>query len=284
MHVETSGAYGHPPYTLTSPTFSECVGEVRFAYHMYGAGMGTLALEQMSSIDNTWTTLWSKTGDQIYCGDTDGDATDSWGDVCSPWYVDNPSDCGAYDDDDFTASTMCCGCDDGWRTASVQAAWYTTQVRFSATTGDSWYSDMAIDNFNVGLLEGCGFPSPAPTATLSPTPAPSPMPTYSPTVTFAPTDTRPQLELTGACAYQTLNDVYEPISQTAGSANSAPRVYYKGLFTDTYLFYDPDCDGTSTASPIWMLSATEPNTTVAADLDGDGACCLLYTSPSPRDS
>ena len=63
MHVETSGAYGNPPYTLTSPTFSECVGEVRFAYHMYGSAMGTLALEQTTNgVD--WTTLWTKSGDQ----------------------------------------------------------------------------------------------------------------------------------------------------------------------------------------------------------------------------
>ena len=73
--------------------------------------------------------------------------------------------------------------------------------------------------------------------------------------------------------------MYEPIRQTAGSSNSAGRVYYKGMFTDTYLFYDPDCDGTGTASPIWMLSATAPDYTLSADLDGDGAAPMdTYSS------
>ena len=30
------------PFTLASPAFDECVGEVRFYYHMYGSGIGTL--------------------------------------------------------------------------------------------------------------------------------------------------------------------------------------------------------------------------------------------------
>ena len=64
MHVETSGAYGNPPYTLTSPTFSECVGEVRFAYHMYGSAMGTLKLDVYDSGTAAWSTSWSLSGNQ----------------------------------------------------------------------------------------------------------------------------------------------------------------------------------------------------------------------------
>jgi len=48
----------------------------------------------------------------VPCEDTDNGATDSWGDDCA-WYDDHPNGCGQYDDDDFTASEMCCTCGGG---------------------------------------------------------------------------------------------------------------------------------------------------------------------------
>ena len=43
------------------------------------------------------------------CADTDGIATDSYGDTCA-YYVADPSACGVleYDDEDFTTTDMCC--------------------------------------------------------------------------------------------------------------------------------------------------------------------------------
>ena len=34
---------------------------------------------------------------------------DTYGDSCT-WYYSSTSSCGEYDDDDFTANTMCCAC------------------------------------------------------------------------------------------------------------------------------------------------------------------------------
>ena len=43
------------------------------------------------------------------CVDTDDGAVDSGGNACD-WYVDNPTGCGDYDDDDFSSDAMCCVC------------------------------------------------------------------------------------------------------------------------------------------------------------------------------
>ena len=45
------------------------------------------------------------------CCDTNGGATDLWGDDCS-WYT-SPAGCGWYDDADFDARNFCCGCGGG---------------------------------------------------------------------------------------------------------------------------------------------------------------------------
>ena len=46
----------------------------------------------------------------MFCQDSDNGATDEYGDSCASWYYDHPEDCGTYDDNDFTAMTMCCSC------------------------------------------------------------------------------------------------------------------------------------------------------------------------------
>lgn len=47
---------------------------------------------------------------KIECTDADNGATDVIGNTCASWYNDHPDTCGDYDDDDFTAYTMCCRC------------------------------------------------------------------------------------------------------------------------------------------------------------------------------
>jgi hypothetical protein len=54
------------------------------------------------------------TAAQSTCEDTAGEAIDSDGFGCI-WYDNNPDDCGAYDDDDFVAADVCCGCGGGDR-------------------------------------------------------------------------------------------------------------------------------------------------------------------------
>ena len=43
------------------------------------------------------------------CVDLDNGVTDRFGDGCS-YYRQDPDDCGSGDDDDFTASELCCAC------------------------------------------------------------------------------------------------------------------------------------------------------------------------------
>ena len=43
------------------------------------------------------------------CTDTDKGKTDSSGDGCV-WYRNNPNYCGEFNDDDFNAHELCCGC------------------------------------------------------------------------------------------------------------------------------------------------------------------------------
>ena len=51
------------PFTITTPSYLDCVSEVKFSYHMYGSTMGTLSLEETTD-GVTWTTSWNMTGDQ----------------------------------------------------------------------------------------------------------------------------------------------------------------------------------------------------------------------------
>merc|ERR1712038_739450 len=72
---------------------------------LFTMGSGS-ALQQWCSPDN------NPGAPDAGCENTDNGATDSWGDDCA-WYDDHPNGCGQYDDDDFTASEMCCTCGGG---------------------------------------------------------------------------------------------------------------------------------------------------------------------------
>ena len=54
------------------------------------------------------------TADQQTCEDTNGDALDDDGFGCN-WYANSPEDCGNFDNSDFVAAEMCCGCGGGKR-------------------------------------------------------------------------------------------------------------------------------------------------------------------------
>ena len=55
------------------------------------------------------------------CVSTEGNGRDSGGDSCT-WYSGRSSACGNYDDSDFIADQMCCGCSGGAQSASASAA------------------------------------------------------------------------------------------------------------------------------------------------------------------
>ena len=158
MYVDSYGNYDTGPYTLSSPTFAECVGEVRFHYHMYNLYaywgvmyMGTLQLEATTD-GVSWTTIWTKSDDQ----------------------------------------------GNSWQGANVSVATPNViQVRWVGTTGSGYYSDMAIDDVEILSEENSNgncivptlaptTPAPTPRPTVAPTPAPTPAPT-SPAPTPAPT-------------------------------------------------------------------------------------------------
>ncbi len=63
VYTEASG-YNNTTANLEGPTFSFSTGQIDFYYHMYGSSMGSLYLEIASSPYNTWTTIWSLSGDQ----------------------------------------------------------------------------------------------------------------------------------------------------------------------------------------------------------------------------
>merc|ERR1719502_605107 len=51
------------PFLLTTPVFTDCVGNASFFYHMYGATIGSLTLRETTDRLN-WATLWTKAGNQ----------------------------------------------------------------------------------------------------------------------------------------------------------------------------------------------------------------------------
>ena len=68
MYTESSNP-NYPTKTaiFNSPCFdlsSVSSPKIKFKYHMYGSSMGTLKLEVQEEGSSTWTSVWSKTGDQ----------------------------------------------------------------------------------------------------------------------------------------------------------------------------------------------------------------------------
>ena len=114
-----------PSIDVSSLTSSE----ISFQCHMYGASMGTLRVDASSDGGTTFTTLWTKTGDQ--------------GDL--------------------------------WTEEIVQLTGFTTTatVRFVSTVGVdaggtvSYWSDMAIDNFQIRQSATCPQTSPLTASNVS---------------------------------------------------------------------------------------------------------------------
>jgi len=65
------------------------------------------------------------------CVDSDKGLTDNGGDTCE-WYNKNVDKCGRFDDEDFTANNMCCGCGGGM--IPPAGGWYVGGILESCDT------------------------------------------------------------------------------------------------------------------------------------------------------
>ena len=151
-----SRRYNYPhvgPFTLASPTFDACVGEVRFFYHMYSAygGMGALELEQTTD-GASWTAIWVKWGDQ----------GNSWQEA-------------AVDVGSFVRQV---------RFVGTTGTSYNSDIAIDDVTIMSRDDDCLLP---TPVPSVSSIPTPAPTQL--PTIAPTPMPSSLPTVSAAPTVT-----------------------------------------------------------------------------------------------
>jgi len=77
------------------------------------------------------------------------------------------------------------------------------------------------------------------------------------------------VKLGGVCAFKSfLNGL---TFKTKGvTASGAP--YFKAVEADQYIYFDADCDNDGDSVARWVLDSDAPNTSVAVDLDQDGAC------------
>lgn len=133
VYLECSGGVLGDTDTLNGPTVNlmSTVDAARatFAYHMYGADMGSVAF-QVSTDGNTWTELWSQSGQQ-HTSDT------------SPW-TEVEVDLTAY-------------------------AGSVLQIRFIGTRGNGFTGDVAIDLFQVEACISCVGPTALNTSNITTT-------------------------------------------------------------------------------------------------------------------
>lgn len=133
VYLECSGGSIGDTDTLNGPTINltSTVDAARatFAYHMYGLDMGAVAFE-VSSDGNTWTELWSKSGQQ------QTSEIAAWTEV----EIDLTSYAGSLLD-----------------------------IRFIGTRGDGFTGDIAIDLFQVDACISCAGPSALNTSNITTT-------------------------------------------------------------------------------------------------------------------
>jgi hypothetical protein len=100
------------------------------------------------------------------CVDTDI-TTDITGDGCA-WYTEFPNSCGSYDDDDFSASTVCCACDGGRREDPTDSygdgcEWYVHNNAFCGSYDDADFTAAELCSscwFTYAVLQGIKQPHP----------------------------------------------------------------------------------------------------------------------------
>eukprot|EP00445_Apocalathium_hangoei_P009864 CAMPEP_0203873546 /NCGR_PEP_ID=MMETSP0359-20131031/19806_1 /ASSEMBLY_ACC=CAM_ASM_000338 /TAXON_ID=268821 /ORGANISM="Scrippsiella Hangoei, Strain SHTV-5" /LENGTH=169 /DNA_ID=CAMNT_0050792247 /DNA_START=68 /DNA_END=573 /DNA_ORIENTATION=- len=75
--------------------------------------------------------------------------------------------------------------------------------------------------------------------------------------------------LTGACDVEGGIDGMSFVKQ-GNTLSGAP--YYKAMHAEKYIYYDPDCMGSTDGTARWIIDDDKPNVTRDRDLDADGAC------------
>jgi len=122
------------------------------------------------------------------CLHTDDGATDPYGDTCE-YYASTPSDCGGYDDSDFSSLDMCCACGGGGTCLDTDDGatdpYGDTCEYYASTPSDcGGYDDSDFSSQEMCCAcEGGSIPTWTPTPTVTPTvsnnPTTSPAPTLS---------------------------------------------------------------------------------------------------------
>jgi len=152
------GCSDHAPWTeegFPANLIDEC--ELSPYYHSTGDTLVNVDVNQMSSFAKLAVVYISEIAkgeiEVTQCINTDNGATDDGGDSCD-WYDDNSNRCGDYDDDDFTADTMCCACQNNGKC-------FNTDNGATDDGGDScdWYADNSHrcgyyddDDFTANLM------------------------------------------------------------------------------------------------------------------------------------
>lgn len=81
-------------------------------YYEYPSSCGMGDNGTFSAYDMCCACGGGRASEEAICEDSAGYAKDVDGFGCG-WYNSNPQDCGHYDDSDFRANDMCCGCGGG---------------------------------------------------------------------------------------------------------------------------------------------------------------------------
>lgn len=124
---QNEGAYGDTRYNF-------------FAGFTFSTGNYSGYSPSRNTTDSNSTRFYSAGG---VCVNNDS-TVDSENDSCTTWYDSNPSGCGNYDDDDFTAGVACCACGGGIKSAqsaNEQAACINddTDADFNEGTCTTYY-------------------------------------------------------------------------------------------------------------------------------------------------
>ncbi|GMH71347.1 hypothetical protein TrST_g3334 [Triparma strigata] len=98
------------------------------------------------------------------------------------------------------------------------------------------------------------------------------------------------LSITGLCFFSEPDNPskWVPVAMTASGFPYYEKTVIVNLgggefyHYELYLYYDPDCDGTSEHMNYWIFDNTKPSTTATNDLDEDSSCEVAgYTSVNP---
>lgn len=157
---------GYMPFLdLIEADFSECGAAAWYSYD-YDCDATQTTVCSAAAATAPVQLFMEGLGEDSTCANTEGDATDVYGDGCDDGYDEYPYWCGIYDDSDFSSNDMCCGCgggaeftdDDpqGWSEYYFDLAEH--EITFSPNSAGSAYA------YTVKSNSGCLYDMPSATA------------------------------------------------------------------------------------------------------------------------